>query len=116
MIRTLLLTMFFSLGAFSKDMRIDYFGAEWCGPCRTTKPHLRKFISKKPNIKVNIYNVDADKEETRKNKITAIPTFIFVLNNKVVGRKTGSMSYVELNCLAHRYFNNSSDDCELPHN
>ena len=48
-------------------MNIMYFSADWCAPCKATKPIVQEFIKDNPEPKV--YIIDADQETDLVNKL-----------------------------------------------
>ena len=67
--------------------------ASWCGPCKQMEPiinELEKELGAK--YKFTKLNVDQSRELAIKFGVTSIPTFLFIINGKVVGKETGYMS------------------------
>lgn len=75
---------------------IDIF-ATWCGPCQQMAPIFEEleteFGSKYKFLKLN---VDESRELSIHYGVTSVPTFIFIKNNKIMGKETGYMSKDEL--------------------
>lgn len=53
------------------------FWAEWCGPCRATKPIIEKFAENHPEIDVYSCNIDENEELVEEYNIRSIPTILF---------------------------------------
>ena len=84
-----------SNGAFVKEgfetsnSKLILFYADWCGHCKKFKPifdeELKQLISSS-NIPVQLESIDGDKnpEITSKCNVTAYPTLILEVNNKLI--------------------------------
>lgn len=66
-----------------------YIGADWCSPCKTMKPIIRKLQSE---LSIKVVDIDINPEYKVRYGIKSVPTFI----NKRGERKSGIMSEQEL--------------------
>lgn len=66
------------------------FYAEWCGPCKTTKPIIEEFGNKHPEIDVYLCNIDENEELVDEYKIRSIPTILFFNDCKLKTHHVGS--------------------------
>lgn len=75
-----------------KPVLVD-FHAEWCGPCKTMAPELKKFAQSNQE-KVRVLKVDIDKNQPTANEfqIQGVPTLILFKNGKVLWRQSGVMN------------------------
>ncbi|KKP24271.1 MAG: Thioredoxin [candidate division TM6 bacterium GW2011_GWF2_28_16] len=75
----------------TKPVIIDVF-AVWCGPCQYMAPIFEE-LSKEIGDKYIFakVNVDEERDLAVKFNVSSIPTFIFMKNNKIVGRELGFM-------------------------
>lgn len=66
------------------------FNAEWCGPCKRIKPQFHELAHNNP--KIGFLSVDVDKvsELAEDYEVTAMPTFIILLGDKIKGRIIGA--------------------------
>ncbi len=81
------------------NIKLLYFSAPWCGPCKMLKPIIQQFADKHPECEVISINVEEDEEATKNYNCNSIPTCIFVKNEKEVSRFSGSKSLVHLENL-----------------
>ncbi len=70
------------------NVRMEYYTADWCGPCRSVKPFIKELQEDGWNIEV----IDSDKNRDRaiNNQIAGIPTFIIYKDGVPVNRFTGA--------------------------
>jgi thioredoxin-like negative regulator of GroEL len=68
-----------------------YFGAEWCGPCKTIKPQLLA-----ANLPIRFVDVDLSPQMASHHGIRNIPTIILVMNGEAVKRVVGESITVEV--------------------
>ena len=59
-------------------MKIIYFKAEWCAPCRTTLPIVEKVSTMVEDVNVDIINVDENQELTKEYGVRSIPAMFFL--------------------------------------
>ena len=67
-----------------------YFGAEWCGPCKTIKPQLLA-----ANLPIRYVDVDMSPQMASHYGIRNIPTIILVSNGETLKRIVGESITVE---------------------
>jgi len=68
---------------------ILYFTAEWCNPCKRTKP-IAEELNRENVIKIQFIDADDNGELCRKFEIKAIPTFILIEDGKELRRMNGA--------------------------
>ena len=68
---------------------VDFY-AEWCAPCKTMNPILKKIKKNMgDNLKIIKINVDNNQQVASKFQVRRIPTFILFKNNEVKWRQSG---------------------------
>ena len=65
--------------------QIIYFGAEWCGPCKSIKPQLLA-----ANLPIRYVDVDQSQQMAADYLVRSIPTVVLVLNGEVAKRVVGT--------------------------
>ena len=73
---------------------IFYFTADWCHPCKKTKPIVE-------DVKFQIIDVDIEGELARKFEIKSVPTFIVVKDGQEIHRTTGAKTKEQLEALVN---------------
>ena len=69
-------------------MNILYFTAEWCGPCKKTRPIVEELNKEGTGIKFTIVDVDSEKELVSKFNVQKVPTFVLIKDGIEVDRKS----------------------------
>jgi thioredoxin 1 len=81
----------------SEKLRVSYFSAVWCGPCKMFKPAFEDVVKEFENqIDVQFYDVDEDREAASAKLISAVPTVILTKGTEDVFRSSGVMSKAAL--------------------
>jgi thioredoxin 1 len=75
---------------------ILYFTADWCNPCKKTKPIVEQLNTEQIMAKFFIIDVDSDIEMTKDFEIRSVPTFVVMKDNKEVHRVTGAQTRQQL--------------------
>lgn len=75
---------------------ILYFTAEWCSPCKKTKPIVEQLNTEQIMAKFFIIDVDSDIERTKDFEIKSVPTFVVIKDNKEIHRVTGAQTRQQL--------------------
>jgi thioredoxin 1 len=75
---------------------ILYFTADWCNPCKQTKPIVEELNREQIMAKFFIVDVDVDIEMTKDFEIKSVPTFIVMKNNTEIYRTTGAKTRQQL--------------------
>ena len=77
-------------------MKVLYFSATWCGPCKMFKPVLQQVTSELGTF-VNYIDVDQNTDLVSKFKISSVPTLIIEdQNGTQVLRHSGTMTRDQL--------------------
>lgn len=81
------------------------FTANWCAPCRITRPTLNA-LSERLSGRVMFATVDVDEATrvTRSYGIHSLPTFLFVQDGHERGREVGPFSALEFRTKIRRHF------------
>ena len=78
------------MGDMMNKKRLEYYSAEWCGPCKAYKPTIQKL--KDEGMAITIYDIDRDTEMTEKAGIMSVPTTIIYKDGEVLERLVGIQS------------------------
>lgn len=73
-----------------------YFGADWCGPCKSLGPVFQKVSEEIEDVDFIKINIDKAKEITKEFQVTAIPSLFLVRDKNIVTRAGGFMNKTEL--------------------
>lgn len=81
----------------SEKLKVLYFSATWCGPCKMFKPAFEDVTSQfGDEIEVSYYDVDQHREAASAKMISAVPTVILTKGTEDVFRNSGVMSKAAL--------------------
>lgn len=69
-------------------VRMDYFTAAWCGPCKMMRPIIAELQA--AGWDVTKIDVDQEPAKARNSGVMAMPTFIIYKDNVPVRRITGA--------------------------
>ena len=54
--------------------RIEYYSADWCGPCKLFKPIMKELKDEGMNIK--FIDIEEESQLAQKNNVRSVPTTI----------------------------------------
>lgn len=77
-------------------LKVMYFSAPWCGPCKMFKPAFNEVVEKFDDIDVVNINIDENQQPAVDYAVRSIPTVVLVKEDKEVFRNVGVMSKVAL--------------------
>lgn len=75
---------------------ILYFTAEWCGPCKKTRPIVEELNREQVDTRFYIIDVDIEMEMAKDFEIQSVPTFIVINDNTEIYRTTGAKTRQQL--------------------
>jgi len=79
-----------------KRVLVDFF-AEWCGPCKSMAPELKKFAdTHKEKVRVLKVDIDKNRATAEQFNIQGVPTLMLFKNGKVLWRQSGAMNAKQL--------------------
>jgi thioredoxin 1 len=78
---------------------IFYFTADWCNPCKKTKPIVEELNRESVDVRFQIIDVDIEGELARKFEIKSVPTFIVIQDGQEIKRTTGAQTREQLEGL-----------------
>ena len=84
-------------------LKVMYFSAPWCGPCKMFKPVFNEVVEKFDDIDVEQINVDENQDLSKEHAIRSIPAVVMLKDDKEVFRNVGVMSKSELKSKIEKY-------------
>ena len=75
---------------------ILYFTADWCNPCKKTRPIVEELNREQIMAKFFIIDVDSELEMTQDFGIKSVPTFVLMKDNTEIHRVTGAQTRQQL--------------------
>ena len=75
---------------------ILYFTADWCNPCKQTRPIVEELNREQIMAKFFIIDVDSEIEMTKDFEIKSVPTFVVMKDNIEIHRTTGAKTRQQL--------------------
>ena len=75
---------------------ILYFTADWCNPCKKTRPIVEELNREQIMAKFFIIDVDIELEMAQDFEVSSIPTFVLIKDNKEIHRVTGAKTRQQL--------------------
>ena len=75
---------------------ILYFTADWCNPCKQTKPIVEELNREQIMAKFFVIDVDSDIEMAKDFEIRSVPTFVVMKDNIEIHRTTGAKTRQQL--------------------
>lgn len=84
-------------------LRLLYFTATWCAPCRAFGPIVDRTMSQFSDVDFQKVDVDSSKDLSQRYSITSVPTLVFEKNGMPIARKSGAVSASELAKLIESY-------------
>lgn len=72
------------------ELKILDFMSTWCQPCRTMSPILEE-VEKETGVEIRKIDVDDNEEMVIAYGIRNIPTLIFIKDNQIVDRVSGTV-------------------------
>jgi thioredoxin-like negative regulator of GroEL len=67
------------------------FWAEWCGPCKTLDPHLKKMKEEFPSIEFQEIDCDDDNDLVKKHNVKSVPSIILLKDGIEINRIVGAV-------------------------
>ena len=71
---------------------IFYFTADWCGPCRKTRPIVEELNKDLSLVNIKIIDVDSEMELAKQFEIKSVPTFVVIKDNNEIKRVVGTQT------------------------
>lgn len=71
---------------------ILYFTAEWCGPCKKTRPIVEELNKDLSLTNIRVVDIDSEMELAKNFGIKSVPTFIVIENNEEINRVVGAQT------------------------
>lgn len=75
---------------------VYYFTADWCQPCKRTRPIVEELNRDQSIAGFQIIDVDVNSELVKNFNIRSVPTFILFDNGEEVSRIVGGKTREEL--------------------
>jgi len=95
------------------ELKVLYFTASWCGPCRYMKP-IMKSIQDDTSLKVSIYKMDIDKNSVDNMMgVRSVPTYYFIRNGKLLGSAVGARDRKTMVSMINKHIKSKKEGTEL---
>jgi thioredoxin len=87
---------------------VYYFTADWCNPCKKTRPIVEE-MNRETQIKFQIIDVDSELDLAKKFEIRSVPTFILLEDGIEIKRNIGAQNREQLEELINHEQNTKND-------
>lgn len=77
-----------------ENVKVEYYTAAWCGPCRSVRPIVEQLQAEGWNIEK--IDIDSLPDKGRSKSIQGVPTFMVYRNGELVRRFSGARGKVAL--------------------
>jgi thioredoxin-like negative regulator of GroEL len=71
---------------------IFYFTADWCNPCKQTRPYVEELVRETENLTVLFIDLDIEHELAAELEVRSIPTLILFKDEKEIKRVSGAQT------------------------
>jgi thioredoxin-like negative regulator of GroEL len=71
---------------------IFYFTADWCNPCKQTRPYVEELVRETQELTVLFIDVDIEHELAAELEVRSIPTLILFKDEKEIKRVSGAQT------------------------
>ena len=71
---------------------IFYFTADWCNPCKQTRPFVEELVRETEELTVLFIDVDIENELASELKVKSVPTLILFKDEKEIKRVFGAQT------------------------
>lgn len=75
---------------------VYYFTADWCQPCKKTKPIVEQYNRDQSEVGFQIIDVDGAMELVKAMNVSSVPTFILFDNGEEKRRISGGQTLESL--------------------
>lgn len=76
-----------------------YFTADWCNPCKRTRPIVEELNREQSEVRFYIIDVDIEMEMAEDFQVKSVPTFVVMNDNVEIHRETGAKTRDQLEQL-----------------
>jgi len=80
---------------------VYYFTADWCQPCKRTRPIVEELNREQTEAGFQIIDVDYNPELVKTFAIRSVPTFILFNNEKEINRISGAQTKESLEAFIY---------------
>lgn len=84
------------------NVKIKYFGATWCGPCKIYKPVIKKL--KEAGYPIEMIDIDKEAVVAESYRILSVPTIKIIKDDKEVESMVGVQDPNVLLSKLHLYY------------
>ena len=75
---------------------ILYFTADWCNPCKKTKPIVEELNRDSGTTKFQVIDADSEIDLVKSFEVRSIPTFIVIEDGEEIKRVSGAQTREQL--------------------
>lgn len=86
------------------SQQIIEFWAPWCRPCKQMAPVIERLMDERPDLDIQLINVDERPVDAANHNVGAVPTLIFIENGNEVFRAKGAHTYPALQKIVNDLF------------
>jgi len=86
----------FNAAINKSSLTVVKFGAEWCGPCRSSKPIFERISNEFSGVMFVEVDVDRGSAIANRYDVTGIPLFVYFTNGKELMRHSGGSNSLDL--------------------